>query len=135
MLRMLFGVFVILHGLVHLWPFVLSQGLVEYKPEMGWTGESWILTRVIGDSTTRLLASIVYVLAAIIFVVSGVGLVTRVQWWRPTLVVSALFSAMVILTFWDGSAGLLVEKGLIGFLIDLGIIFLVLVLNWPAVRS
>lgn len=132
MLRTIFGVFIILHGLVHLWPFVLSQELVEYQPEMGWTGESWLFTHIIGDSATRLLASVVYVLAAIAFVVGGVGLLARGDWWRPTLVASAVFSAAVIVSFWDGRAGLLVEKGLIGFLIDLGIILSALVLNWPA---
>jgi hypothetical protein len=134
MLRTFFGIFTILHGLVHLWPFVLSRRLVEFKPAMGWTGESWLLTGVIGDSATRNLASIVYVLAAIGFVVSGVGLFTRARWWRPLMLASAIFSAAVILTFWDGRAGLLVEKGLIGFLIDLAIVFLLLVLRWPAVR-
>ena len=134
MLRTIFGVFMILHGLVHLWPFVLSQELVEYKPEMGWTAESWLFTRFIGDSATRLLASVVYVLAAIAFMVSGVGLLARGDWWRPALVASAVFSAAVILSFWDGRAGLLVEKGLVGLLIDLGVIFLLLVLKWPAVR-
>ena len=134
MLRTLFGVFIILHGLVHFWPFVLSRALVEYKPEMGWTGESWLLTSLVGDSATRLLASIVYVLAAIMFVVSGVGLFTRAQWRSPIMLASAVFSAVVILAFWDGRAGLLVEKGLVGFLIDLAIVFLLLVLKWPAVR-
>jgi len=134
MLRTLFGVFIILHGLVHIWPFVLSRGLVEYKPEMGWTGESWLLTGLVGESATRLLASIVYVVAAVMFVSSGIGLFTRAQWWRPIMLASAIFSAAVILTFWDGRAGLLVEKGLVGFLIDLAIVFLLLVLKWPAVR-
>jgi len=30
--------FLILHGLVHLWYLVLAFRLVEYKPDMGWTG-------------------------------------------------------------------------------------------------
>ena len=34
MLRFLIGLFVILHGMVHLWYFTLSQWLVEFKPEM-----------------------------------------------------------------------------------------------------
>jgi hypothetical protein len=40
MLRILFGIFVVLHGLVHLWYVVLSQRLVEFQADMGWTGES-----------------------------------------------------------------------------------------------
>lgn len=131
MLRTLFGLFVVLHGLVHLWPVVLSQRLVEYKPEMGWTGESWVLTGIVGDGVTRMVASGLYTLAMVLFVASGVGLVARGDWWRSLLVASAGCSAIVILVFWDGSSGQLVEKGLVGFLIDLVIILLVLVVNWP----
>jgi hypothetical protein len=52
MLRFLIGIFIVLHGLVHLWYVVLSQGLVEFEPEMGWTGESWLLSRLLGESAT-----------------------------------------------------------------------------------
>jgi len=131
MLRTVFGLFVILHGLVHLWPFVLSQGLVEYKPEMGWTGESWLLTGAVGGDATRTLATVFYALAMVLFVVSGVGLLARGDWWRPLLLVSAVVSGIVILIFWDGTGGQLVEKGLVGFLIDVVIVLLVLVANWP----
>ena len=131
MLRTLFGLFVILHGLVHLWPFVLSQGLVEYTPEMGWTGESWLLTGILGDGATRTLASVLYALAMVVFVASGVGLVARGDWWRPLLVASAIASSLVILLFWDGTGGQLVEKGLVGFLLNVGILLLVLAVRWP----
>ena len=131
MLSTLFGLFVILHGLVHLWPFVLSQGLVEYQPEMGWTGESWLLTGMVGDGVTRMAASVLYALAMVLFVASGVGLFARGDWWRPLLAASAAFSSIVILVFWDGTRGQLVEKGLVGFLIDGGIVLLILVANWP----
>ncbi|MGD2104448.1 MAG: hypothetical protein PVJ55_04950 [Anaerolineae bacterium] len=132
MLRTLFGVFIVLHGLVHLWPFALSRKLVEYEPEMGWTGRSWLFTPIMGDPASRLLASVLYVLATAAFVASAVGLFANVSWWRRAIVASAVFSAAVILSFWDGSPELIVEKGLAGFLIDLGIILLVLVVKWPA---
>jgi hypothetical protein len=131
MLRTVFGLIVILHGLVHLWPFVLSQGLVEYKPEMGWTGESWLLTRMMGDDATRIAASVLYALATVLFVGSGVGIVGRTEWWRTVVLASSVFSGVVILVFWDGRGGQLVEKGLVGFLIDVAIVILVVVANWP----
>jgi len=76
-MRSLFTIFILLHGLVHLWYFTLSQGLVAYQPEMGWTGRSWLFSNILGDSTTRTIASVVYVLAAFAFLVSGVGLFAR----------------------------------------------------------
>lgn len=48
MLRISIGIFMLLHGLVHLWYFVMSRGLVELKPEMGWSGKSWLLTNLLG---------------------------------------------------------------------------------------
>ena len=35
MLRFLIGVFIVLHGLVHLWYVTLSQRLIEFQAEMG----------------------------------------------------------------------------------------------------
>jgi hypothetical protein len=131
MLRTLFGIFVILHGLVHLWFVVLSQELIEVTPEMGWTPHSWLFTGLMGDAATRWLVTIVSVLLAVTFTVSGIGLFTRGSWWRPWLIGSAAVSAALILLYWDGGTRLLVEKGLIGFLISAGILVSVLLFNWP----
>ena len=132
MLRFVISLFIVLHGLVHLWYFTLSQRLVEFKPEMGWSGRSWIFTNFLGDSTTRSLASVLYVLATIAFVVSGIGFLVRAEWWRPVLVGSAVFSAVIILLLWDGGLQLLVNKGLIGFTISVMILIALLLLKWPS---
>jgi hypothetical protein len=132
MLRFVISLFIVLHGLVHLWYFTLSQRLVEFKPEMGWSGRSWIFTNFLGDSTTRSLASVLYVLATIAFVVSGIGILLRAEWWRPVLVGSAVFSAAIILLLWDGGLQLLVNKGLVGFTISVMILVALLLLKWPS---
>ena len=132
MLRFVISLFIVLHGLVHLWYFTLSQRLVEFKPEMGWSGRSWIITNFLGDSTTRSLASVLYVLATIAFVVSGIGILLRAEWWRPVLVGSAVFSAAIILLLWDGGLQLLVNKGLVGFTISVMILVALLLLKWPS---
>ncbi len=131
MLRVLIGIFIVLHGLVHLWYFTLSQRLVEFKPDMGWSGRSWIFTDLLGDSMTRTLVGVLYVVAIIAFVVSGIGIFVRAEWWRPVLVGSAVFSTVIILLLWDGSMQLIVQKGLIGLLIDLGILVALILLKWP----
>ncbi len=119
MLRSLLGLFVILHGPVHLWFFTLSQRLVEFKPEMTWTGKSWIFSNFLGDSTIRFIASTLFVLAAIAFVISGVGIFARAEWWWQMLLGSAIFSSTILFLLWDGSMQLIIQKGLIGFLISL----------------
>jgi hypothetical protein len=125
--RILLGIFIILHGLVHLWYFTLSQRLVPFEPEMGWTGRSWLLTGILGDNTARTIASVLFVLATFGFVAGGVGYLADLAWWRTVLIVSAVLSAVTTLIFWDGSAQYIVQKGLLGFLIDIGILLWLLV--------
>jgi hypothetical protein len=126
MLYVLFGVFVVLHGLVHLWFVSLSQRLVAFQPEMGWSGTSWLFTNLLSDGATRLLASGLYVLVTLAFAVSGVGIFLRADWWRPLLIASAICSSAIILLFWDGSLQLVINKGLLGLLINVGILLALL---------
>jgi hypothetical protein len=65
MLRLLFSLFLVLHGLVYLWYFTLSQRLVAFQPEMGWSGRSWLFSNLLGDAPLRTLASLLYVLATL----------------------------------------------------------------------
>jgi hypothetical protein len=127
MLRSLIGVFIVLHGLVHMWYITLSQGLVAFKPEMGWTGNSWVFTNLIGGAATRSLASVLYILATLGFIAGGIGIFVQQTWWRPVLMGSAVFSAAIILLFWDGNTQMLVQKGFLGLLINLAILVILFV--------
>jgi hypothetical protein len=126
LVRVLAGLFVIAHGLVHLWFVVLSREWVPFEPEMGWTGESWLLTGVLGDAATRSLASVLYALVALVFVIGGIGILVGGLWARPILIGVASLSAAMIVIFWDGQPGMIVEKGLLGFLISVGVLVVTL---------
>lgn len=129
MFKVFVGIFVILHGLVHLWYFTLSQRLVEFKPAMGWSGESWLLKNFLEESTVRSLASVFFVLITALFVISGVGILLNTGWYRLIIVASSLLSLFVLLLFWDGNINQLVEKGIIGFLIN--IVILIAIIKQP----
>jgi hypothetical protein len=134
MLKALFAVFIMLHGLVHLWYVTLSLRLVEFQPDMGWTGRSWLFSPLLGDAATRALAAVLYSLATLGFVAGGIGIFAGQGWWRPLVIGSATFSSAIILLFWDGNAQLLVQKGLIGLLINAGLLValrLILTAPWP----
>lgn len=121
------GIFLVLHGAVHFWYVVLSQGWVEADDAMGWEGRSWLLSGVLDERFILDLGSVLYVLIAIGFAAGGVGLVLSRDWWAPLLVISASFSTIVIGIMWDGAVSQLVEKGIIGILINLIIIFFIIV--------
>lgn len=126
---LLAGIFIALHGLVHLWFVTLSQGWVEFQPEMGWSGSSWVLTGILGEGPTRMLAGLLYSLAAVGLVASGIGIAIRGSWAESLLLASAGLSTAVIVTFWDGEAGMFVEKGMLGVVTNLGVFAYVMLAN------
>ena len=132
MFRIIFGVFMVLHGLVHLLYFGQSARYFELQPGMVWPDGSWVFSKLLGDEAIRILASISYVLAAIGFMAGGIGILVRQAWWRPVVVASAAFSAVIIVLFWDGKVQMLDDKGGIGLLINLAILVALLVLRWPS---
>lgn len=71
MLSFFIGIFIVLHGLVHLLYFGQSRRLFELRPGMDWPDGSWLFSRLFSDETTRTLASVSYIIAAIGFVVGG----------------------------------------------------------------
>lgn len=116
------GVFLVLHGLVHLWYVVLSQGWVKIEEQMGWNGYSWLLSPILPTGTILSLASVLYVAVALGFVAGGVGYVLDRDWATTVLVATAALSTVVLLAMWDGKPDLLVEKGVLGVLINLVVV-------------
>lgn len=132
MLQFVIGVFMVLHGLVHLLYFGQSARRFELKPGMVWPDGSWAFSRLLGDEATRNLASIFLILAAIGFVAGGAGILASQAWWRPVVVGAAALSSVVYILFWNGRLQNLDGQGGVGILINLAILLAVLVLRWPA---
>jgi len=131
MLRFIIGVFIVLHGLVHLLYFGQSRRLFELQSGMAWPDGAWAFSRLLGEGATRWLAGISCVLAALGFVAGGAGILLGQAWWRPLVVASAVFSTAIFLLFWDGTRRRLDNQGAIAILINLAILVAVLVLGWP----
>lgn len=127
------GIFLILHGLVHLLYSGQSWRLFELQPGMIWPDGSWAFSRLLGDGGTRWLASAACIVAAAAFAAGGVGLLLQQPWWRPIVVSAAVFSAVVYLLLWDGALQNLDGKGGVGILINLAILAVVVVLRWPTI--
>jgi hypothetical protein len=131
LLRFVVSVFFVLHGLVHLLYLGQSRRLFELQSGMTWPDGSWAFSKLLGDETTRLLAGILLILAAVGFVAAGVGVFAGQGWWRPLAIGSAVLSAVLYLLFWNGRLQGLDNQGGVGLLIDLAVLVLVLVFNWP----
>ena len=131
LLRILLGVFLVLHGLVHLLYVGQSRRLFQLGPDMVWPDDSWAFSKLLGVGATRWLASITYGLATIGFVVSGIGILAGQAWSRPVVAGSPVLSTVSILLFWDGKLQKLTDQGLIAILINLAVLVVVFVLGAP----
>ena len=122
----IFGIFILLHGLVHIWYIVLAQQWVAFKPEMGFSGESWMFTKRLGDSATRKFASANYAVSTFLLVIAAIAILMASAWKIYPLLFGSMSSAVTIIIFWDGKKDKIIEKGLLGFIIDVTIIAVIL---------
>ena len=130
-MQILLGVFFVLHGLVHLLYFGQSQRAFELQPGMVWPDGSFVLAKLLGNEPARLAAGVSLVLAAVGFLVGGIGLFVKQGWWRGLIVGTAVFSTLLYLLFWDGKIQELDDKGGVGILINLAILTALLLFQWP----
>lgn len=126
MFRILFGVFLGLHGMVHLLYAGQSWRLFELQPGMIWPDGSWALERATGTNEIRLLATILLVVGALASIVSGGGLVLKQDWWRPAALSSVALSTLIYVLFWDGAFRQLPNQGAVGVLLNAGILAIAL---------
>jgi len=132
MIKLLFGIFIILHGLVHLLYFGQSAGYFELSPGLVWPDGAWAFSKLLGNANTRMLANVLLILAALAFVIAGTGMLAKQNWWRPVVLGAAILSSITYFLLWDGGLQRLPDKGLVGILINLGVLALIFVLRWPA---
>jgi len=127
MFKLAISIFMILHGLVHLLYVGQSQRVFELQSGMVWPDGSWTFSRIMGDETTRLVASVFLVLAAIGFVVSGAGLYFEQAWWRTAVAGVSVFSSIIYIVMWNGKMQHLDNQGAIGILINIALIVVAVV--------
>ncbi len=130
-MSLIFGVFIVLHGLIHLLYFGQSGRYFELKTGMIWPDGSWAFSSLLGVAATRNLASIALILAAAGLVAGGMGMLTSQTWGRPLVVAAAAFSSILFLVLWNGTAQNLDGQGAVGLLINIAILVTVLMLRWP----
>jgi uncharacterized membrane protein YphA (DoxX/SURF4 family) len=118
----LFGIFLILHGLVHIFYFGHSRRLFELQPDMVWPDGAWAFSRLLGEQGTRRVASVLYAIATLGLVVAGAAVLLQMAWWRSAGLVAAAFSGAIIFLFWDGKFKALDNQGGIGLLINVAIV-------------
>ncbi|MBN2238628.1 MAG: hypothetical protein JW712_02550 [Dehalococcoidales bacterium] len=127
------GIFLMLHGLVHLLYFGHSMRFFELSSRMNWPDGARLFSPVFSNETIRNIAANGCVLAAIGFVTGATGLFTHNDWWQIITVISAGISSVLFLSCWDWKCTALANKGIFAILINSAVLLAVLVFNWPAI--
>ena len=122
--------FVILHGLTH---SIMAMVPSPNAPDAGFATffsgiGSWLLTRLgLSESTTKMIATVLAVIATLGFVAAGLalfGVLVPFDWWRTLAIASAVVSLLLVLIFWN-------RYLIVGLLIDGAILVTLLFTDWP----
>ena len=133
-MRYIVGVFIVLHGIVHLLYFGQSARYFELKPGLLWPDGSWAFSRLLGNEAVRNLASVLLILVAMGLIGGGIGILASQVWWRPVVVGGAILSSILYIVFWNGRMKNLDAQGAVGILIDAAILVAVLIFRWPSAK-
>jgi hypothetical protein len=100
---------------------------LKLRPEITWPQGSWLVSKLTGDYGARLIVTPILVITA-----GGLGLLFQLNWWRFVTAGSVALSSLHFFIFWNGKFLAMDDQGGIGILINLAILVVILVFNWPA---
>lgn len=122
MKTIIFGIFLILHGLVYFLYMGQSLRKFELHPGMVWPDGSWAFSKLISKTSIRIIAATICIISATSFIIGGADLIlSEVIWKYPTTVAATLATLMHML-LWDGKMKRLMDKGILGVIINISIL-------------
>ena len=126
-MRLALALFLVFHGLVHVLFVGWTLRLFALRPRMTWPDDSWALSRLLGERTTRLFAAAVMTFATAAFVVAGVALLLDQAAWQAATAIAVASSTGGFVLFWNGKLGGLPNQGAFAVLINAALALLVLI--------
>ncbi len=133
MAKIIIGVFILLHGLVHVLYVGHSLGLFDIASRLNWPERSWALAKALPVKSIKRMAAIFMLAAALLFLITGVGLIADRVWWRGVLIATIAVSSLGYLLFWNGKWQRLPDQGLIGVLINIAMLVLATFVQLPTI--
>jgi hypothetical protein len=130
-LRIIIAAVLFIHGIGHIMGVLPA---LQVGDVAGWNSRSWLLTPLIGETASRILSAVLFLMALIGFLASALALMSWLvphEWWRTLAVVSAVISLVTVVLFWNAFVALVPNKvGALG--VDIAVLVCLLVLNWPS---
>lgn len=128
-LRVALAIVLVAHGIGHVLFLAPALRLVDWGRQ---TGESWLLTDLLGDPLTRAIAAVGWATATVLFLVGAFGLLSRSGWWRVVVFIAALVSLVAIVGMWDGIA---TSNAFLAAVVDVVVVGAIVRAIWPAAKA
>lgn len=129
MLKIIFGIFVLLHGLVHLLYFGHSQKLFKLQKGLKWPENSIVLKKYLSPGNISSIASFICIIATIVLVGGSILYFINNSLWKTTILTGTGISSLLYLVFWDGKLKKLDDNGGIAILINIAIFLAISVIK------
>ncbi len=100
MLHILFGILLIIHGLVF-FMFLIYVKLPEEEGYFGWSRQSWLLDRYLEDKIVKIVGIVLWILVMVGFVVSGIVILSKNESWRLIDIIASFISLFAFTLFWN----------------------------------
>jgi hypothetical protein len=132
------------HGGIHL-IFLFNFYDEKTKEYTGWSGQSWLLEKLIPQNLTSIIGKIIWILIAILFVLSGLGVLDLLaidEFLSPLIIITSTIAILAFIFFYNGLSptpyhwilGVVIDLALITSLIifpnDIFILLPVLIAIW-----
>lgn len=138
-LRIIIAGVLVFHGVGHAMGIIPALQIPFFEGQTGawaqsWSSRSWLLTPLLGEMVSRIIAIILFAVPLIGFVGAALGLMGWLvphEWWRSLAIVSAVVSLVALVLFWNAFVYLFPHKvGAIA--VNVAVLVGLLWANWPS---
>ncbi|MHA2364458.1 MAG: hypothetical protein ACXAC7_10905 [Candidatus Hodarchaeales archaeon] len=98
--------FLIVHGLIHI-VFLFHYFSKDEKAFVGWSGQSWLLGKMLPSAQIKNIGRLFWILIPVIFVLSGLSIFDFFplnEYLIPLVVIASLIAIIAFIIFYDGLA-------------------------------
>lgn len=109
-IRTITGLVLLVHGIGHVMALLPAFNIASSET---WNCRSWLLTRFVGDTISRVLVTIMYGAAMVGFISAGLGIFSLFiphNLWQTLAVYSAVISLAALALFWNAFVAFVPNK-------------------------
>ena len=129
MWHILFGILLILHGLIFIM-FLVYVKLPEDEGHFGWSRKSWLLDRFLDDKIVKIIGFVLWILVLGGFVGSGIVILVNHESWRIIDIIASFISLFAFILFWNELKPKPI-RFILGPIIAIVNIIALLIVKWP----